>query len=70
MRGEIACATLLAATSDKAVPPSEVFEPLGARLRAAGARKLTTVTLPSDHLSWSVRIGLAQVLVRWLCDST
>jgi pimeloyl-ACP methyl ester carboxylesterase len=61
---------LVAATRDRAAALSEVFEPLGARLRAAGARKLTTITLPSDHLFSSVRIGLAQVLLRWLCEST
>jgi uncharacterized protein len=61
---------LVAATRDKAAALSEVFEPLGARLRAAGARKLTTITLPSDHSFSSVRIGLAQVLIRWLCEST
>jgi uncharacterized protein len=60
---------LLAATHDEAVALSEVFEPLGARLRAAGARDLTTWTLPSDHVFSSARIGLAQILVRWLCDT-
>jgi uncharacterized protein len=60
---------LLAATRDQVASLSEVFEPLGARLRAAGAHQLTTMTLPSDHLFSSVRIGLAQVLVRWLCES-
>lgn len=61
---------LVAATRDRAAALSEVFEPLDARLRAAGARKLTAVILPSDHLFSSVRIGLAQVLIRWLCDSS
>jgi pimeloyl-ACP methyl ester carboxylesterase len=61
---------LLAATHDRAVALSEVFEPLGAKLRAAGARKLTTVRLPADHVFSSQRIGLAQVLIRWLCEST
>jgi len=59
---------LLAATHDEAVPLSEVYEPLGAKLRAAGAKELTTVTLPSDHAFSDVRIGLAQALTRWLCE--
>jgi uncharacterized protein len=59
---------LLAATHDKVVALSEVFEPLGAKLRAAGARRLTTLTLPSDHAFSSARIGLAQALTRWLCS--
>ncbi len=58
---------LLAATHDEAVPLSEVYEPLGAKLRAVGARKLTTLTLQSDHAFSNVRIGLAQVLTQWLC---
>jgi uncharacterized protein len=61
---------LVAATHDRAVSLSEVFEPLSAKLRAAGARELTTLTLPSDHLFSSVRIGLAQVLTGWLCKGT
>ena len=61
---------LLAATQDGAVALSEVFEPLGAKLRANGARQLTMLTLPSDHLFSSARIGLAQILVRWLCGSS
>ncbi len=60
---------LLAATRDDAVALSDVYQPLSARLRAAGARKLTTLTLPSDHVFSSVRIGLAQTLTRWLCGS-
>jgi pimeloyl-ACP methyl ester carboxylesterase len=60
---------LLAATHDEAVTLSEVFDPLGARLRAAGARELTTLTLASDHVLSSARVGLAQTLIRWLCDS-
>ena len=58
---------LLAATHDEAVPLSEVYEPLGARLRAAGARQLTSLTLESDHLFSDRRIALAQTLIRWLC---
>jgi pimeloyl-ACP methyl ester carboxylesterase len=61
---------LLAATHDGAVALSEVFAPLGTKLRAAGARKLTMMTLPSDHLFSSMRIGLAQVLLTWLCESS
>jgi pimeloyl-ACP methyl ester carboxylesterase len=61
---------LLAATKGNAVDLSEVYQPLSGKLRAAGARKLTTLTFPSDHLFSSVRIGLAQTLVRWLCEST
>jgi len=59
---------LLAATHDEAVPLSEVYEPLGAKLRATGANELTTLTLPSDHAFSNARIGLAQVLTRWLCE--
>jgi pimeloyl-ACP methyl ester carboxylesterase len=61
---------LLAAAHDQAATPSEVFEPLGAKLRAAGARGLTAMTLPTDHLFSSARIRLAQILVGWLCEST
>ncbi|HEX3197184.1 MAG TPA: alpha/beta fold hydrolase [Propionibacteriaceae bacterium] len=60
---------LLAATKDNAVELSEVFEPLSARLRAEGAQKLTTITLPSDHLFSSARIRLAKTLITWLCRS-
>lgn len=60
---------LLVATHDEAVASSEVFEPLGARLRAAGAQELTALTLPSDHVFSSARISLAQTLTNWLCDS-
>jgi pimeloyl-ACP methyl ester carboxylesterase len=60
---------LLAATQDEAVASSKVFEPLGSRLRAAGARELTTVTLPADHLFSSTRIRLAQTVISWLCES-
>ena len=59
---------LLAATHDEAVPLSEVYEPLRAKLRAAGAKELTTLTLTSDHAFSNVRIGLAQALTRWLCE--
>jgi uncharacterized protein len=58
---------LLAATQDEAVAPSEVFEPLSASLRAAGARRLTALTVPGDHAFSSVRIRLARILTRWLC---
>jgi pimeloyl-ACP methyl ester carboxylesterase len=61
---------LLAGTHDEVVALSEVFEPLGASLRRAGARKLSMMTLPSDHSFSSVRIGLAQMLTGWLCGST
>lgn len=60
---------LLAATHDEAVPLSEVFEPLSAKLRAAEARALTTLTLESDHVFSGARIRLAQTLTTWLCDS-
>lgn len=59
---------LVAATHDEAVPLSEVYEPLGAKLRAAGANGLTTLTFPSDHAFSGARISLAKVLVRWLCE--
>src|SRR6266850_2479545 len=61
---------LLAASHDEAVPLSEVYEPLGAKLRAAGARDFTALTLQSDHTFSNVRIGLAQVLIGWLCGGT
>ena len=60
---------LLAAAHDEAVPQSEVYEPLGAKLRAAGARELTSLTLETDHVFSNLRIGLAQTLIRWLCSS-
>jgi uncharacterized protein len=60
---------LLAANWDRAVDLSEVYLPLSAKLRAAGARDLTAMTFPSDHLFSSVRIGLARTLVQWLCGS-
>ena len=60
---------LLAATRDETVPASEVFEPLRASLRAAGAQRLTAVTVPADHVFSSARVRLAQILTRWLCGS-
>jgi pimeloyl-ACP methyl ester carboxylesterase len=59
---------LLAAAHDEAVPRSEVYEPLGAKLRAAGARELTTLILESDHVFSNLRIGLAETLIDWLCS--
>jgi uncharacterized protein len=58
---------LLAAAHDEAVDPSEAYEPLSASLRAAGARHLTALTVPSDHVFSSARIRVAQILTRWLC---
>jgi pimeloyl-ACP methyl ester carboxylesterase len=60
---------LLAAARDEAVARSEVYEPLSAKLRAAGARELTTMVLDSDHGFSNRRIGLAQALIGWLCSS-
>lgn len=47
---------LIAAAHDEAVPQSEVYEPLGAKLRAVGARELTTLTLETDHVFSNLRI--------------
>src|SRR5207302_9276121 len=59
---------LLAATHDEAVPLAEVYEPLRAKLGAAGAKELTTLTLTSDHAFSNARIGLAQARTRWSCE--
>lgn len=60
---------LIAGAHDEAVQQSEVYQPLGAKLRAAGARELTSLTLETDHVFSNLRIGLAQTLIRWLCAS-
>jgi uncharacterized protein len=61
---------LLAATLDRVVALSEVYEPLSASLRGEGAHQLTALTVPSDHVFSSVRIRVAQLLTRWLCAGT
>jgi dipeptidyl aminopeptidase/acylaminoacyl peptidase len=60
---------LVAAARDEAVPMTEVYEPLGAKLREAGARELTTLMLPTDHAFSSARVRLAQALTNWLCEA-
>jgi pimeloyl-ACP methyl ester carboxylesterase len=60
---------LLVAAHDESVAQSEVYDPLSAKLRAAGAPELTTLVLDSDHGFSNRRIGLAQALIGWLCAS-
>jgi hypothetical protein len=59
---------LVAAAHDEAVPLTEAYEPLAAKLRKAGARELTTLILPSDHAFSSARVRLARALTEWLCE--
>jgi uncharacterized protein len=57
---------LIAASRDRVAPPSDVVEPLTQALRAAGARRLTSRTLDTEHLFLNRRIELAREVIGWL----